>query len=247
MARRELASYFVSPAAYVVSIVFCFLATAAFWALLQGYIQQSLAAQMLGSRPTITEGVLRPFFAGALFRGLYLVGPLISMRLLSEDRRQGTLDLLLTSPIRTLQVVLGKYLGALGFFALLLALTLHIPALLVWRGGADIGVAVVGYTGIFLVGALFLAAGVFASSLTENQIVSALLAYALVTVVYLIGLVAEASTRFLGGVLTPFSLGANLEDFFWGVLDSAAVVYFISMSAFFIFLTQRVIDSRRWR
>ncbi len=143
--------------------------------------------------------------------------------------------------------MLGKYLGALAIMAILFVATMHIPLFRVLGGNVDRGVVFAGYLGVFLTAAMFLAAGVFASSLTENQIVAALLTMATMLGIFLFGKLAEASQRVLGGVFTPFSLGAHLEGFIRGILDSSGFVYFLSMSAFFVFLTQRTIDSQRWR
>jgi len=249
VARREIYSFFVSPAAYVVVTIFIVTVSVWFLVLIFQNISAQLTVQLTpGARqPTLTDKVLRPFLMNGLFRVLWLVAPLISMRLLSEDRKQGTADLLLSSPITTLQLVLGKYLGALAIMAILFVATMHIPLFLVLGGNVDRGVVFAGYLGVFLTAAMFLAAGVFASSLTENQIVAALLTMATMLGIFLFGKLAEASQRFLGGVFTPFSLGSHLEDFIRGILDSSGFVYFLSMSAFFVFLTQRTIDSQRWR
>jgi ABC-2 type transport system permease protein len=248
IALRELRSFFVSPAAYIVTIVFLGIAGLIYNYRVAQHILDTLSSGATRSPGlSVTGGVLQPFFVRTLFSLLLIVTPLICMRLLSEDRKQGTADLLLTSPISTLQLVLGKYLGAMVFMTLLLLLTVPMPLVLIVKGNADGGVAISGYLGLYLTAALFVAAGTFASSLTENQIVSALLCLAFIAAILLVGLGAQASTHILGGVLTPFSMSARLEDFIRGILDSTGFVYFISMSAFFIFLTQRVIDSKRWR
>jgi ABC-2 type transport system permease protein len=109
------------------------------------------------------------------------------------------------------------------------------------------GVVFAGYLGVYLTGAMFLSAGTFASALTENQIVAALLAFAIIFGLVISGILAESSTRYLGGVFAPFSLRLNLQDFIAGIVDSSGLVYFLSMTGFFIFLTQRSIDSQRWR
>ena len=225
IARREMRSFFVSPAAYVLILVFLSLVSGLFLYLLFQNMVQNISAGPGIRRLTTTEAVLRPFFMQAMRSALFLVTPLISMRLLSEDRKQGTADLLLSSPITTLQLVLGKYIGALEIMSTLFS----------------------GYLGIYLTAAMFLAAGTFASAMTENQIVAALLAVAIMAALLVSGFLAEGTSRYLGGILAPFSLQLNLQDFATGIVDSSGIVYFLSMSAFFIFLTQRLIDSQRWR
>ena len=187
VARREIYSFFVSPAAYVVVTIFIVTVSVWFLVLIFQNISAQLTVQLTpGARqPTLTDKVLRPFLMNGLFRVLWLVAPLISMRLLSEDRKQGTADLLLSSPITTLQLVLGKYLGALAIMAILFVATMHIPLFLVLGGNVDRGVVFAGYLGVFLTAAMFLAAGVFASSLTENQIVAALLTMATMLGIFL--------------------------------------------------------------
>lgn len=248
IARREIRSFFVSPAAYVVIFVFLTIATGMFLYRMWWYLTQ-LPAQLMqpGQRPSLTEGIIRPFITQGLRSALWLVIPLISMRLLSEDRKQGTSDLLLTSPITTLQLVLGKFLGALGVMTVMMVLTAHIPLVLGLRNRVDTGVILAGYLGVYLCGAMFLAAGTFASALTENQIIAALLAFALMFGLVISGIIAEGTSRYLGGVFAPFSLRLNLNDFLSGIVDSSGFVYFLSLTAFFIFLTQRSIDSQRWR
>ena len=248
IARREMRSFFVSPAAYVVLFVFLSLATGMFVYLTWQHLVALPMQVARGGKPTsLTDGIIRPFLAQGLRSALWLVIPLISMRLLSEDRKQGTADLLLTSPITTLQLVLGKFLGALGIMTVMMLLTAHIPMVIAMRHGVDRGVLLAGYLGIYLSGAMFLSAGTFASALTENQIIAALLAFALMFGLVVSGIVAEGTTKYLGGVFAPFSLRLNLQDFLTGILDSSGFVYFLSLTGFFIFLTQRSIDSQRWR
>lgn len=247
IARREVRSFFVSPAAYVVIFVFLAFVSGMFAYLTVQHVQSMPMQALQGVKRSATDGILRPFLVQGLRSALWLVIPLISMRLLSEDRKQGTSDLLLTSPITTLQLVLGKYLGALTVMTILVLLTVHIPMILGVRNRVDLGVLFAGYLGVYLTGAMFLSAGTFASALTENQIVAALLAFAIMFGLVVSGIVAEGATRYLGGVFAPFSLRLNLQDFIFGIIDSSALVYFLSMTAFFIFLTQRSIDSQRWR
>ena len=247
IAWREVRSFFVSPAAYVVIFVFLAISTGMFVYLTLDHVA-SMGMQMVqGGRRSVTDGIIRPFIAQGLRSALWLVIPLISMRLLSEDRKQGTSDLLLTSPITTLQLVLGKYLGALTVMTIMMLMTVHIPLTLAFRSRVEGGVIFAGYLGVYLTGAMFLSAGTFASALTENQIVAALLAFAIIFGLVISGILAESSTRYLGGMFAPFSLRLNLQDFIAGIVDSSGLVYFLSMTGFFIFLTQRSIDSQRWR
>ena len=228
---KETRSYFASPIAYVVMAMFL-LITGYFFA---GFVYDTSLATLSGL-----------FSTGTIIM-LMLVSSVLTMRLLAEEQKLGTIELLLTSPVRDVEVVIGKYLASLAVFAVMLALTLYYPLLLFWFGDPDAGPIFSGYLGFFLVGASFLAVGLLASSLTSNQMVSAVLSFGLLMLVWVI---AQASS-FVSGtpaqVITYMALSVHMGDFVKGVVDTTDIIYYLSFIALFLFLTVRSLETRRWR
>ncbi|MBM4417433.1 MAG: ABC transporter permease [Chloroflexi bacterium] len=229
IARRELAAQFRSPVAYILIAAFILIA---------GFL---FANSVISSR----QATVRPLF-GALFTILLLFAPIITMRLLAEEARNGTMELLLTAPIRDFEIVLGKFLAGLGFFAVVLGVTLYFPFLLLVYGNPDVGGIVGTYLGALLFCATLTAIGLFASSLTQNQIVAAAISWAILLLLYLV----DALSGVLGGtssdVLRYVSLYPHFNDLTRGVIDTKDIVYFLSMTAAALFLTWRKVESRRW-
>lgn len=157
----------------------------------------------------------------------------------------GTLELLLTNPVRDIEVVLGKYLASLVTLLVMLALTFYYPLLLFWFGDPDLGPLLTGYLGMFLLGAAMMAVGLLASSLTANQIVAAVLGLGLLILMWVVGSLGMTSA--VGKVLDYLSLTGHFSDFTWGVIDTKSVIYYISVAAVFVFLTARSLEMRRWR
>jgi ABC-2 type transport system permease protein len=274
IAWRELRTYFASPLAYVVIGVFVLLSGYIFWASLVRFSDLCLR---YGSNPyvfnqlNVNDMVIRPLFGsiGVIF---LLMLPAVSMRLLAEERRSGTAELLFTCPVTTLQIVLGKYLGAGLLLVVMLAITFVYPLLILTKVSPDMGPALVGYTGVLLLGLTILAIGLFVSSLTENQIVAAVGAFGANLLLWAIAWAAEAAESYtlaglinsataglwekvgggtggptLGDLLTRLSITEHLQDFRKGLIDTEHVVFFVTAIVFALFLTQRVLDSRRWR
>jgi len=177
---------------------------------------------------------------------LLLLASVLTMRLLAEERKMGTLELLLTSPVRDSEVILGKFLGSLGILAVMLALTLYYPALLFWFGDPDIGPIVTGYLGLFLLGCAALAVGLFASSLTSNQIVAAVVAGGILFALWFVGMAAGLVPKALGEVINYFSLSYYFPDFMRGVIDTRGIIYYLSITVLFLFLAVRSLENSRW-
>ncbi len=228
---KEVRSYFASPIAYVVAAMFL-LITGYFFA---GYVYGTNLASLSGL-----------FSTGTIIM-LMLVCSVLTMRLLAEEQKLGTIELLLTAPVRDMEVVIGKYLASLAVYAVMLALTLYYPLLLFWFGDPDAGPIFSGYLGLFLVGASFLAVGLLASSLTSNQMLSAVLSFGLSLLVWVI---AQASTLVSGApaqIITYMALSVHLGDLVKGVIDTTDIIYYLSFVTVFLFLTVRSLETRRWR
>ena len=230
IAERELKAYFVSPIAYVLTALFL---------LISGYL---FSVILLNTN----EASLRYLVSNLSVIWLFIT-PALTMRLLAEEARSGTIELLLTNPVRDVEVVLGKYLGVLGLLLVMLAFTLYYPALLFIFGNPDRGPMVAGYLGVILQAAAFLAVGLLASSLTQNQIVAAVLTFAILLIMWLSESVANFIGKPAGDVMRYLSVTSHSQDFARGVIDTTHVVYFLSIVAAALFLTFLSLQTRRWR
>lgn len=238
---RELRAYFVSPLAYVV-LFFMLLINGGVFAFIVSYLNQ----------PSYTPvgSPLEYFFGQNLFFWIVLlfVCPVLTMRLLSEERRSGTLEVLMTAPISEGQVVAGKFLAALTFYLFLWLPTVSYAAILAYYGEVDWGPVAAGYLGILGVGSLMLAAGLFASALSRNQIIAAVIAFAacfgLLLFTFLDGLVLDSGWR---AMIAHVNLAEHMSEFGRGVVDTRRLVYYLSGTLFFLFLTARTLESNKWR
>lgn len=230
IALRELRSYFASPIAYIVSAAFL---------VVTGYLFTLI---LFYSR----EASLRGLF-GNISVLLIIVAPALTMRLLAEEQRSGTIELLLTSPVRDVEVVLGKFLAGLGLLSTMLGLTLYYPAVLFIYGNPEKGHVIAGYVGTLLMAAAFVSVGLFASSLSGNQIVAAVLTFMMLLMLWLISPAADFAGAPLADILRYMSIERYYSDFIRGVIDTKAVVYFLSIISVFLFATVRSLETRRWR
>ncbi len=229
IAIKEFKSYLASPMAYVVTGIFLVLTGVFFSTSPTTYSATSII------------GFLEP---GNIL--LLLLAAVLTMRLLAEEKKMGTLELLLTAPIRDREVVLGKFLGSLGIVTVMLALTFYYPILLISFGDPDIGPIVTGYLGLFLLGGVSLAVGLFASSLTSNQIVAAVVAGGILFALWFVGLVASFLPEALGEIIGFLSLSYYFPDFMRGVIDTRGMIYYLSITALFLFLAIRSLENSRW-
>lgn len=230
IAVKEYLSYLSSPMAYIVTAIFLAISGLYFAVM---------------SPNTYMETSLTGFFqAGVIL--LLLFGPLLTMRLLAEERKMGTLELLLTLPVKDSEVIIGKFLGSLGILVTMLILTLYYPLLLKMFGDPDPGPIFTGYIGLFLLGCVTLAIGIFTSSLTSNQIVSAVVAIGIVLGLYFVGFAASSLPQNIGNVLKFFSLSNYFGDFMQGQIDTRGIVYYLSFTVLFIYLAIRTLENSRW-
>lgn len=252
IATREIRSYFVSPVAYVVLTGFLLLAGWFFFNLLArfSYLVQVYSGMQRGGgeleRLNLNDFVIAPLLHN-LSVVLVILIPVITMRTFAEEKRQGTFELLLTSPLKVGEIVAGKFLGALAFVALMLGLTGIYPILLVAYGNPEGGIMLSGYLGLFLTAASFLSIGLLTSSLTENQIIAAVSCLVTLLLLYVINWPADTSTPTIGAVLHYLSVTEHFGEFVKGIVDTRGVVYFLSLIVAALFLTHRSIESLRWR
>jgi ABC-2 type transport system permease protein len=231
VAWKEIQVYFSSPTAYIVGLIF--LALTGFF-----------FTRDLGN--PFPEATLSPFFQGSTII-LILMAPTLTMRLFSEEQKLGTIELLLTSPVRDWEVVLGKYLASLTFLLAMVALTLFYTLLLFVFASPDPGPIYAGYLGLLLYGAGALAIGLLTSSLTSNQIVAAVVATGILLILYFADFAAGAVSGPASTIIREFGMKSHFDDFERGVIDTKHIIYFVSLTAFFLFLTSRALETRRWR
>lgn len=247
--KKELRLYFTSPIAYVVIAIFLLLAGYFFYSIFAFYtmasMQSAMNPQMAGSL-NVTDSVMRPLFQNMSII-LLLLMPLVTMRLFAEERRSGTIELLLTYPVRDGAVLLGKYFAAFVLYAVMIALTLLYPAIVLYFARPEWGPLLTGYVGLLLMGAMFLAIGCLASSLTENQIVAAVTTFGILLLFWVVGWSADYAGGGLGKLLTHLSVLEHNDSFAKGVFDTKDVIYFVDVTLVGLFLTLRAVEARRWR
>lgn len=229
---RETRGYFASPIAYVVVGVFV---------ALTGYFFVDAMSSSVFPEASVDSYIGQSAFI------LTLVAPLLTMRLLSEEQNRGTIELLLTAPLRDWEVVLGKFLGSLAVFIASVALTLFYVVLLFWFGNPDPGPTLTAYLGLVLFGCSALAVGLFTSSLTSNQIVAAVVAYGILALLTEIQLAAGYVSGPMATVLQQASLTTHFDNFTRGILNTEDVVYYVTFTLIFLFLTVQSLEIRRWK
>ncbi len=231
IAGRELYSLFASPIAYLVI---------AFFLVMNGYLFSII---LFNSQ----QASMSTSFADMAIILLFLA-PSITMRLLSEEQRSGTIELLLTSPLRESELVLGKWLGAMGFYLVMLALTLPYPLFLLKYGSPDLGQVAGGYVGIILVGGVFLAIGLFISSLTQNQIIALAASIGVLLVLWLFQGAGQSFGSGGGASLAQYlALAPHFDSFTSGNIRLNDLVYYLSLIVIALFLAVRSVETRRWR
>lgn len=233
MAHRELGAYFLSPVAYAVLAIFLFTVGLAFG---------------LGTFRSGEEASMRSTVEFWMVLILVFVLPMLTMRLMSEELRSGTIESLLTVPITEAEVILGKFLGGLAFYGVLLLSTLLYPVLLAVYGNLDPWLLVCHYLGLLLLGSLFISVGLFFSTITRHQVVAVLGASALLALMTFasqrLSLLVEGNVKVL---LQQISIAAHYADFTRGLVDLNNLIFFITSTAFFLFLAVKVLEMRRWQ
>jgi len=225
-------------------VVFLVLAGIFFFIYLNGFLQSQFDPrfQAYGGSLNLNHFVIAPYF-GTINILLLLMIPLITMRLIAEERKGFTGEMLFTSPIRPVQILFGKYLSSLILFIVMLLLSAINVIPLFFFGNPDPGPVFSGYLGLFLLGSSFISVGLFASAVTENQIVSALIAFGILLLFWIIGASANPDTSVLGYL----SIIIHFEDFTAGVIETKDVVYYLSFTFYALFITHTVLESERWR
>ena len=231
VASKEIQTYFTSPMGYIVALVFV--------ALTGYFFVTSISTDIPEAS---IDGYVTP---SALI--LIFLAPAMTMRLFAEEQKLGTLELLLTSPVRDWEVVLGKYAASLVFFLATLSLTLFYVLLLGYYGNPDWGPVWSGYLGMALYGGAALSIGLLTSSFTNNQIIALVVGFGILLILFVIDQSASLVSGTASTVLSQIGLTSHLEDFTRGVVDFRDLTYYLTVIGVFLFLTVRSVESRRWR
>ena len=251
IAHKELRSYFASPIAYIALGLWAFIFGFFFIAILQYFVRQSMQMGQFGMQGpqalNINQQLIRPLVAQNVPILVLFLLPMITMRTYSEEKRSGTIELLLTSPITDLQIILGKFLGAMGLFAAMLLVTAIDIAILFRLGNPELKPVLTGYIGLLLMGGCFLSVGLLISSLTKNQIVAGVMTFAVFLMLWIINWFAGSVGPTGRAIVSFLSITEHLDDFTKGIIDTKHIVYYLSFITFGLFLTAKSVDSERWR
>lgn len=227
--KKEIKNYLISPLAYVLAAVYL---------VLGGYF---FSIVLLAGRMASMEA----YFENMSLILVFLV-PVLTMRLWAEEEQKGTSELLMTAPLSTAQVVLGKYLSAVALFGLFLLITTAYPAILFLVGSPDPGTLTAGYLGFFLIACTYLAIGFFASSLTRSQVIAAVAGFCLLLALWIVSWAAGSVVGLQGDVLRALSVSEHFKDFTRGVVDTTHILYYLSAVFLFLYLAVTAIEKRSW-
>ncbi|HXW83303.1 MAG TPA: ABC transporter permease subunit [Candidatus Binataceae bacterium] len=251
IASKELAGYFVQPVAYVVMTVFLLLSGFFFFELLSYFqitVQMYTAMQNTEvlQHLNLNQRVLEPMLHNMSIVLVILV-PAITMRTFAEEKRVGTNELLLTAPIRTGEIVAGKFIASGAFMVIMIVLAGIFP-LILWKfGNPEVGPMLSGYLGLVFLALSFVSIGLFTSSVTQNQIVAAISCFGALLLLFVISWPAQTGAGRFGGLLTYLSVTEHFSPMVTGIIDTTDIVYFLSLIFVALFLTQRSVESARWR
>jgi ABC-2 type transport system permease protein len=245
---KEFKGYFVSPIAYAVMALFALIFGFGFYTATRDMVQMGFRAMAMGQQQpmSVNDMVIRPLlgFAGTI--ALFLI-PMITMRLVAEEKKTGTIELLLTSPIKDNEIILGKWLGAVLLYMCVLGMSvLNIGMLFLWSK-PDWKPLLVAYLGLLLQGGCLLAIGTLVSTMTRNQIVAGGVTFFVSLLLWLLSWFTAFDSSGFGQVINYLSIVTHMENFSKGVIDSKDVVFYLSMIFFALFLTKRSMESLRWR
>ncbi len=246
IAHRELRAYFASPIGYVAIALFMFIFGVMYGAIVDYFARQGMAMMGGPQNLSINQQLIRPLFLNMAVVFLFVL-PVVTMRTYSEEKRSGTIELLLTSPLTDVQIILGKFFGAMSLYVVILAVTLIHMGVLFWYGNPDWRPLVSGYFGMLLFGAAFISIGLFISSLTSSQVIAGIGTFAFGLFLWIIDWIGPAFGTQAQAVIGYLSMTEHLDDFVKGVVDTKHVVYYLSLVVFALFLTARSVDAERWR
>jgi ABC-2 type transport system permease protein len=246
--KKELKSYFASPIAYILMAFFGLIFGFGFYTATRDMLRYSMQAQMMGQQAqmNVNDQIIRPLLGFASTVALFLI-PMITMRTFAEEKSRGTIELLLTSPVKDIQIIVGKWLGAMLLYLCVLAMSMvNIGLLFAW-GKPDLKPVLVAYLGLILQGGCLLAIGVFISTTTKNQIIAGGVTFFVCLLLWLLSWFTAFDTTGAASVVNYLSIVTHFENFSKGVLELKDIVFYLSMIFFSLFITSRAMESLRWR
>jgi ABC-2 type transport system permease protein len=247
IAHKELRGYFASPIAYIVIGFFALVFGVFYYSILDWFVRQGMQMGMMGPQSlNVNQQMIRPLFLNLSVVILFIL-PFLTARSYAEEKRSGTIELLLTSPLTDSQIVMGKFIGCMLLYAAMLAVTLIHFGVLFAFGNPDWKPVAVGYLGTLLFGGAIISLGLFVSSLTRNQIVAGVAGFALVLALWVIDWLGQSFGPRAEAVFKYLSMTGHLDDFVKGIIDTKHLVYYVSFMTFWLFLTVKSVDTERWR
>jgi len=246
--KKEFKSYFTSPIAYLLMAFFALIFGFGFYTASRDVMRFSLQAQMMGQQqPTnLNDQIIRPLLGFASTIALFLI-PMITMRLVAEEKKTGTIELLLTSPVKDLGIILGKWMGAMLLYLCILGMSVIDIAMLFAWGKPDLKPVLIAYLGLILQGGCLLAIGTFISTLTRNQIIAGGVTFFVCLLLWLLSWMTAFDSTVVSQVIGYLSIITHFDNFAKGLLTVKDVVFYLSMIFFALFLTARSLESLRWR
>ena len=248
IAQKELRAYFASPIGYIVLGFFALLYGWFYVTMLNYFVRQSMQVAQFGgpAAMNVNQVMLRPLLQNVTILLLFLM-PMVTMRSYAEEKRSGTIELLLTSPLRDVEIILGKFLGALALWGLALAISLIHIAILFRFGNPEWKPIATAYLGLLLMGGCFISVGLLISSLTNNQIIAGMATFGVFLLLWVVNWIGSFSGPTVDKITQYLSIIEHFDDFAKGIVDTSHVIYYISFISFGLFLTAKSVDSERWR
>lgn len=251
--KREFRSYFYSPVGYIVLAFFVILTGIFYYLYLNTFVEMCLQAsfyesQYRGLQQSINVNfhMIRPYLYNVAIISLFIL-PLVTMRLFAEEKKQGTLELLFTSPLSINEIIIGKFLAGLFYYIIMLMVPLFYILLLYFFGNPEFGPIVSAFIGLIFMGSVIISFGLFISTLTENQIVSAAGTFAISLLLWIIGWGSNYAGKILGKFFEYISVINHFEDFSQGILDTQHIAYYILLSTLGLYLAKFSLESIKWR
>jgi ABC-2 type transport system permease protein len=249
IAKKELKTYLYSPIAYILTAFFLLVSGFFFYSILSWANEQTLRLQQSGyaiDRVNINQMLFEPFFNNMTVILMFLL-PLLTMRLFADEKKRRTEELLLTSPLRPGAIILGKYLATLVIYAIILLLTSTYAVFVFLNGNPEAAPLLTAYLGLFLLGAVFIAIGLFASALTENQVIAAAISFSAILLIWVVSWVGESGPGAWRAILSYLSFFSHFRNMVAGVIDTQDIIYFLSFIFLGLYLTRALFEFRKWR
>jgi len=247
--KKELKSFLYSPIAYILTAFFLLVSGFFFYNILAWANDQTMRMMQSGygmNRININQMLFEPFFNNMTIILMFLL-PMLTMRLFADEKKMRTEELLLTSPVRLSAIIIGKYLAALIIYAIILLLTATYAIFVFVYGNPELAPLLTAYLGLFLLGAVFIAIGLFASALTENQVIAAVISFSSIILIWVISWVGESGPGGWRSILTYLSFFSHFKNMASGVIDTQDIVYYLTFIFLGLYLTRSIFEFRKWR